>query len=73
MGNKQNRCEIRDPLARRGGMLMAWSENLQIKMMRSTNFCMKMLVESENETDNFWTIFVHGNTEGEISRGRRQC
>lgn len=44
-------------------MLVTWSENLKIKMMRSTYFCMKMLVEFENESDNFWTIFVHTNTD----------
>lgn len=63
MRNKGNKCEIRDPLARRGGMLVAWSENLQIKLMRSTYFCMKMLVEFENESDCYQKIFVHVNTD----------
>lgn len=38
-------------------MLVAWSEHVQIKMMRSNDFCVEMQVAPEDEKDNFFGNF----------------
>lgn len=44
-------------------MLVAWSEHVQIEMMRSNDFCVEMQVAPEDEKDNFLATFMHANTE----------
>lgn len=52
-----------DLVGRKGEMLVAWSEHMQIKMMRSNDFCVKMQVALEGEKDSFWATFMHASTE----------
>lgn len=52
-----------DPVGRKGEMLVAWSEHVQIKMMRSNDFCVEMQVAPEDEKDNFWATFMHASIE----------
>lgn len=48
---------MRDLVGRKGGMLVPWSENVQIKVMRSTEFCIEVHVTTDNERKKFWAIF----------------
>lgn len=43
-------------------MLVAWSEHVQIKMMRNNDFCMEMQIAPDDEKDSFGEIFVHTST-----------
>lgn len=54
---------VKDPVGRKGGMLVAWSTNVEIKVMRSTGFCMELYVKTEDERECFRAIFVHATVD----------
>lgn len=54
---------VRDLVGKKGGMLVPWSENVQIKVMRSTEFRMEVHVTTDNEREKFWQFFMQASTD----------
>lgn len=40
---------MRDLVGKNEGMFVPWSENVQIKVMRSTEFCIEVHITTDNE------------------------
>lgn len=40
--NFGERWTVRDPVGKKGGMLVAWRENVQVQVISSTKFCMEL-------------------------------
>lgn len=56
-----NRWEVRDPIGRKGGLLIVWKDNVNIKSFWSNDFCIEVPVESEDTKDSFRVVFVHAS------------
>lgn len=41
---------------KKGGMLVAWNQNVEIMQMRKSDFCMEMQVDYETELVTFWVV-----------------
>lgn len=57
------RWDMVEPVGKRGGLLVAWSDRIQIQKIIKRDFCVEMLVEPERSEDIFWAIFVYASTE----------
>lgn len=53
----------RDPVGRSGEMLMFWSEHVQVKIMDSNDFSIKLQVCTVDGKESFWVIFMYANTD----------
>lgn len=58
-----SRWVTRDPVSRKGGMLVAWSEHVQVKMMGNNEYNMEMQAVSKHEKERFWVTFVHASID----------
>lgn len=43
-----SRWYVRDPIGRKGGMFVAWSDQIQVKMVRSSDFYIEIQVATVN-------------------------
>lgn len=63
-----SRWEVQEPQGRKGGMLAAWNQNIEVKQIKLNDFCVELLVEDETEGTPFWVIFVHASTDARERR-----
>lgn len=54
---------VREPTGRKGGMLAAWNQNVDVKHVWTNDFCMEMRVNSEAEEGDTWVIFSYASTD----------
>lgn len=52
---------VQDPIGRKGGILVAWSDKVKVTVVRRTDFCMELKIMIETEKDNFWATFVYAS------------
>lgn len=57
-------------MGRKGGLLVAWNEDVQEKVIRCTGFCIEVQVTAENRKKQFWTTFVHASTYAKERTGQ---
>lgn len=55
--------DVVEPVGKKGGMFVAWSDSVQIKQIYKNNFCFELLVEPKKVEDSFWAIFVYASSE----------
>lgn len=61
--NFGERWAVCEPRGKKGGMLIALKEGVEVKQIKKSEFCMEVQVENVDEGENFWAIFVHASTE----------
>lgn len=44
----EKRWEVQNPQERKGGLLVAWNNNVTIKQIEKFDFCMELLVDFED-------------------------
>lgn len=49
-------------------MFEAWTQNIKVKQIRKSDFCMELLVEEQTKGTPFWVIFVHASTNARERR-----
>lgn len=59
----RNRWLTVDPIGRKCGMFVAWSDHMYIKSMRNTDWLIELEVLATDELESCWMIFVHASTE----------
>lgn len=52
-----NRWVVNEPKGRKGGIVVAWKQNVEVKQIWKSEFCMKIMVEYEDEEKNFGLFF----------------
>lgn len=62
----RDRWDASEPEGRRGGLLVAWNQNIEVKQIRKTDFCIELRVGSEDGGADIWIIFVYANPEMRI-------
>lgn len=64
----KNRWEIVEPEGRKGGMLVAWAQTVEVKQIRKNDICIEMRIGSEDTMTDQWLIFVYACTEVNIRK-----
>lgn len=59
----QDRWAVTEPIGRKGGLLVAWNQEIEVKQLWSNDFCMELRVIYEQEESETWVIFVHASTD----------
>lgn len=59
----ENIWEVRDPIGKKEGMLIAWKDSVHIKSFWRNDFCIEVQLESDDANDSFWVIFVHASID----------
>lgn len=44
-------------------MLVAWSQEVEVKQIWYNDFCMELRIVHETEKTDFWIIFIHASTD----------
>lgn len=52
-----------DPVGKKGGLMVAWRNRVEVKQIRKSEFCIEMLVEQEDNDEDLWIVFVHASVE----------
>lgn len=60
------RWMVIDPIGRKRGMLAAWSEQIDVRIIGSSEFYLEMQVRTGNEREYFWVIFLHASTDPKV-------
>lgn len=63
-----NNWETYDPVGRRGGLLVAWKEGIDIMQIRKSEFCLELQMKDGKDQDIFWVIFVHASIDAKERR-----
>lgn len=58
-----NKWEVREPIGRKGGMMVAWTSNVEVKQLRISDFRIEMLLTIAAEGLELWIIWVYASTE----------
>lgn len=58
-----NRWQVSEPDGRKKGMLVAWSQRVEIKHRWTNEFCVELRLKYESESTDVWVIFVHECTD----------
>lgn len=66
----EDRWVVRNPVGRKGRMLMSWSIDVQASIIRSSDFYMEVKIETGNKKDDFWGVFVHASTDATERKGQ---
>lgn len=57
-----DRWAARDPLERKGRLLVAWDQKVNVKQIWSNDFCMELRIGSEEGETDLWVIMVYTST-----------
>lgn len=49
-------------------LLVAWTQNVDIKQIKKTAFCVELRVGCEARGANFWIVFVYASPEARIMK-----
>lgn len=63
-----DRWEFSEPEGRRGGLLVAWNQNIEPEHISKNDFFMELRVGSEDGGANLWIIFVYASTDIRIKK-----
>lgn len=66
-----NRWEVMDSVGRKGGLYVAWSDQVKAKVMRKRDFYMEVQIVANDDQEIFWVFCVHASTEAK-TRQRQQ-
>lgn len=58
------RWGVSEPDGRNGGLLVAWTDKVEVLHMPKYVFCMELEVRVAYEESSFWVIFGHASVEG---------
>lgn len=64
-----DRWTVSEPVGRKGGLMLAWNENVQVRVIRCTNFCIEAQVSAENGKEQFWATFLYASTDANERNG----
>lgn len=63
-----DRWDTVEPDGRKGGMLVAWTQNVEVKQIRKNNFCIEMQIRSDEVMFDQWFIFVYASTDANMRK-----
>lgn len=58
-----DRWQLREPVCKKGGMVIAWSNWIYMKQIWMDDFCTEMRLVCDGENEEIWLIFVYCSTE----------
>lgn len=59
----KDRWAMKEPRGRKGGMLIAWGQHVDIKQIWMNDFCIELQIAIEGEGEAVWVIFVYASTD----------
>lgn len=54
-----DRWQVVDPIGRSGGLLLFWSQNIQIVQIITSSFCIDIEYQSLETEGRWWGVFVY--------------
>lgn len=55
-----------------GGILLGWSQQIQVKQVVSNDFCFEVEIEEVNHPGTFWGIFVYASPDKQLRQDQWQ-
>lgn len=59
----QNRWEVVNPSGKNGGLLVFWSDKVQVYHIIKSDFCMELEIEGDDFEGKCWIVFLYASTD----------
>lgn len=65
-----DRWAVQDPVGRKGGFLIAQTDNAEVQVMSSNDFCNDLQVKIVDENEKCQVTFVHASSDSKERNGQ---
>lgn len=65
-----SRWITRELVGRSGGMLVFWSEQVNVQLMACNDFSRELLVGTMDDQESFWITFVYASTDARLRQNQ---